>query len=307
MRLPLFVACVAFAFPACQSEPPPEVGAHALTEAEVAAKPIVLGKSYTLTSQAFGEAREINIYAPEIPEWGQGYFEDPLPVLYLIDGGQDQDFIHIAGLSQLPLINAERSPAIVVGVRTNDRYGEIVPEPRDARYQAEFEGYGGANRFRQFLREEVQPFIRAQGYDGRSVVMGESLAGLFVLDTLADEPELFDDYVAISPSSWWDDQRLAKHADEALSDTPEGTRLVIAIADEGGTMEAGTRRIARAAEDDSAIDLTFIDLSETESHGTIYHGAARAALQVLHGTPVMPYGDPPWYLVEGADPPTEEE
>lgn len=268
--------------------------------------PIALGQSYTLNSAVYGGPREINLYVPDLPGWADGYFSDPLPVLYVVDGGLDQDFIHIAALSQLPLINAERSPAIVVGVKTDNRYDEITPDPTDPRYIAEFDGYGGAAEFRQFLRNEVIPFVQAKGFDGRAALMGESLAGLFVIDTLASEPDLFDDYVAISPSSWWDDRALANRAVEALADTPSGKRLVLAIADEGGTMEAGTLTFRDAAAANPAIDVTFMDRSGRDSHSTIYHDAARDALITLHGIPAQPYGDAPWYLVEGGEPPAQE-
>lgn len=266
--------------------------------------PITLGQSYTLMSDVFAGPREINIYVPSLPDWADGYFDDPLPVLYVVDGGLKQDFIHLAGLSHLPLINAERSPAVIVGVKTDYRYGEITPEPIDPRYIAEFEGYGGADMFRRFLRDEVQPFVRSLGHTGRPALMGESLAGLFVLDTLAAAPDLFDDYIAISPSSWWDDRKLAKTATEALADTPLGKRLVLAIANEGGTMEMGTLAYRDAAEAHPAIALSFLDRSNNESHSTIYHAAARDALILLHGIPAEPYGDMPWYLIEGGEPPT---
>jgi predicted alpha/beta superfamily hydrolase len=264
--------------------------------------PIVLGTSYRIDSAVYGGPREINLYVPDLPEWADGYFEDPLPVLFLIDGGREQDFPHIAGLSQLPLVNAERTPAIVVGVKTDNRYGEITPEAVDPRYQAEFEGYGGADDFRRFLRDEVKPFVATKGHRGRSVLMGESLAGLFVLDTLAQTPELFDDYVAVSPSSWWDDRAMAKRAGTAFDGAAQGTRLVLAMADEGGTMEAGTLAIRDAAAANPAIALTFLDRSDSASHGTIYHGTAREALTVLHGIPPGPLGEIPWYMEEGGEP-----
>jgi predicted alpha/beta superfamily hydrolase len=268
--------------------------------------PITLGQSYTLNSAVYGGPREINLYVPDQPAWAEGYFTDPLPVLYVVDGGMDQDFVHIAALSQLPLVNGERSPAIIVGVKTDNRYGEITPDPLDPSYVAQFTGYGGAADFRQFLKAEVIPFVQAKGYKGRAALMGESLAGLFVIDSLAAEPDLFEDYIAISPSSWWDDQALAKRAVDALADTPVGKRLVLAIADEGGTMEAGTRLFMAAANANPAIEVTFLDRSDSESHGTIYHAAARDALLALHGIEAEPYGDTPWYLVEGENPPAEK-
>ena len=106
------------------------------------------GTSFHLPSEIYGMDREINVYVPEIPEWGKGYFENPLPVLYVVDGGLDQDFFHIAALSQLTLINAERQPMIIVGVRTHDRRPEISPKATDSRYMANgFEGWAGHMSF----------------------------------------------------------------------------------------------------------------------------------------------------------------
>jgi uncharacterized protein len=41
-----------------------------------------------------------------------------------------------------------------------------------------------------------------------SAVVGESLAGLFVMDTLRREPDLFETYIAIDPSLWWNNSEL---------------------------------------------------------------------------------------------------
>ena len=65
--------------------------------------------------------------------------------------------------------------------------------------------------FRAFLRDELKPEIaRRYRVDGESALVGESLAGLFVLDTLVAEPALFDDWIAIDPAVWWNDKALLK-------------------------------------------------------------------------------------------------
>src|SRR3546814_7762981 len=60
---------------------------------------------------------------------------------------------------------------------------ELTPAPEDARYRAAFPESGGSLHFRKFLETEVIPFIEARYRTGeRRAVMGESLAGLFVID-----------------------------------------------------------------------------------------------------------------------------
>ena len=60
--------------------------------------------------------------------------------------------------------------------------------------------------------------------------------------------QMFDAYVAVSPSLWWDDQRLAKQAEGLMKIRKKGTdpRLYLAIANEGGDMQHGMDRVVRA-------------------------------------------------------------
>lgn len=295
---------------ACQ-----DVGGPAKAEAEgtpegqshtIAQTPAALGTSFQLPSDIYAAPREINVYVPDIPEWGEGYFEMPMSVLYVIDGGLDQDFFHIAALSNLTLINAERQPMIVVGVRTHDRRPEISPKATDPRYTGgEFEGWGRSHEFRRHLLEEVQPFIETRFETGRSAVIGESLAGLFIVETFLEMPEAFDDYIAISPSLWWDDRKLSKEA-PALLDKHEASdrRLYLTMADEGGTMRLGLEELLGALEGHGEhVDVKFVDRADDDTHASIYHHAARDALRWMYGIPAEPYGAAPWYLVEGASPP----
>ena len=271
--------------------------------------PVVFGTSFQLMSEVYGTPREINVYVPEIPEWGQGYFETPLPVLYVIDGGLDQDFFHIAALSNLTLINAERQPMIVVGVRTHNRRPEISPKATDPRYQGgEFEGWGGSHKFRQHLIEEVKPFIAAHFETGREAVIGESLAGLFITEMFLETPDAFDDYISISPSLWWDDRRLSKQAPGLLEKHEQSDRrLYLTMADEGGTMRLGLNELLEALEAaTNTVEVKFVDRENSDTHASIYHHAARDALSWMFGIPAGPYGDAPWYLVEGGAPALQE-
>jgi len=302
LRLLLPLILLAACSPAVQPAPASAAPAPDTT-------PITIGTTHHLASNLYGAPREINIYVPDIPEWGQGYFADPLPVLYLVDGGLDQDFFHIAGLSQLTTINAERQPMIVVGIRTHDRRPEISPPATDPRYRANgFEDWGDSARFRAHITDEVIPFVEGLHTTGRSTLMGESLAGLFVVETLLLAPDTVDDYVAISPSLWWDDRRLSRDAPDHLATHAENDRrLYLTMADEGGTMQLGLDELRTAlAASPNAPEVKWVDRSAEDTHSSIYHHAARDALTWLHGIPAEPYGDAPWYLVEDGEPPKEE-
>ncbi|MBI1393389.1 MAG: alpha/beta hydrolase [Alphaproteobacteria bacterium] len=273
------------------------------------AAPLPFGVTYQLRSDIYGQDREINVYAPSLPEWGEDLFKRPLPVVILIDGGADQDFFHIAGLSQLTLVNAERQPAIIVGIRTYNRRREIVPAAVDPRYASgEFDGWGGAEQFRRHIVEEVMPFIEARHDVGRAVLMGESLAGLFVVDTFLKAPATFDDYVAVSPSLWWDDRRLSKDAARLLrGGDHRGRRLYLTMADEGGAMRLGLDELVAALGTDAPnVEVKFVDRSASDTHASIYHHAARDALRWMFAIPAETYGETPWYLTVDGDPPIPE-
>ena len=66
---------------------------------------------------------------------------------------------------------------------------------------------GGAERFTQFLADELIPTIeRTYPTSGHRTLIGHSYAGLFTIHTLIHHPDLFRNYVAIDPSLDWDDQ-----------------------------------------------------------------------------------------------------
>jgi hypothetical protein len=198
---------------------------------------------------------------------------------------------------------------IIVGVETRVRRAELTAPPRDPRYLQAYPEGGGAERFRRFLEQEVIPFVAGRYRAGtRRALMGESLAGLFVIDTMLKQPRLFDDYVAISPSLWWDDRADMRRAASLLdAQALGGRRLFMAVGNEGGTGQSGVDmlRAALAAMPRAAVpfELRYSDRSATETHATIYHGAALDALRWLYAQPPYDYGPTPWFMIEGASPP----
>jgi hypothetical protein len=291
----LVIAAAVLASPAPAQDTAP---APAVTGA-----PIVIGTTHVLRSAVLGDERQINVWVP--PEHEQG--TERYPVVYLLDGALDQDFHHIAGLAQLGSLSWTFGPVIVVGVQTKARRAELTPPASDPRYRAAFPESGGAERFRRFLETEVIPFVEARWRAGpRRAIMGESLAGLFVVDTFLKQPDLFQDYVAVSPSLWWDDRADMRRIEALLArHGPSDRRLYVAVADEGGTMQDGVDRLRAALLErpPEGMDLRYSDRSETETHATIYHGAAEEALRFLYARPPIDYGPTPWFMIEGAWPP----
>jgi predicted alpha/beta superfamily hydrolase len=277
------------------SPPPPQ-------KAAITPTLIPLGEQHLLTSAILGDTREINVWVP--PGIAEG--RTPGAVIYLLDGALDQDFKHIAGLGELCALSWTCETTLIVGIQTKDRQHELTPAATDPRFIEGFPQAGGAGAFRRFIAEEVRPLIEGR-YPAapRTVLMGESLAGLFVIDTMLETPALFDDYVAISPSLWWDAGHLSQEAPARLAGAqPEGRRLYLAIADEGGAMQAGVdaMRAAIGAAAPEGFEFIFSDRSASETHATIYHGEALAALRRLYPMPPGE-GEAPWWMMPDGAPP----
>lgn len=266
--------------------------------------PIILGQTYQLHSSVLNETREINVWTP--PDYTES--TDRYTVVYLIDGGVDQDFPHIAGLGQLGALSWTYQKLIIVGVRTNARRHELTPPiVREPRLAVELPEAGGAPQFRDYLERDVIPFIESHYRAGpRRAILGESLAGLFVVDSFIEQPSLFQDYIAVSPSLWWDNKALALSSAARLARRPASdARLYLTIANEGAATQTGMDALVAALRTAPANSVTwrYVDRSASETHATILHGAALDAFRWLYGMPEGNYGPTPWYYLNEADRP----
>jgi predicted alpha/beta superfamily hydrolase len=164
--------------------------------------------AFTIDSRALAERRTINVYTPP------GYAADggaSLPVLYMPDGGLAEDFPHVANtIDSLIALGAIR-PVIVVGIENTQRRRDLTGPTRVASDSTIAPKVGGSAAFRRFVREELMPEVRRRyRCSGETSIVGESLAGLFVVETFLLEPTLFDRYIAFSPSVWWNGGALLR-------------------------------------------------------------------------------------------------
>lgn len=248
--------------------------------------PIAIGQSHSVVSRHLGDARRINIY---LPPGYEAASEQRYPVLYLIDGGLDQDFLHVVGSSHLGALWGRSQPVIVVGVETKDRRRELVGPTADPELLKKYPTAGQSAAFRAFLRDEVKPLVaRSYRVSGEDAVIGESLAGLFIVETWLREPALFDRYAAISPSLWWDKEALSREAASLLAKTrAERPALYLTIANEGTEMQAGMDRLMALLSGQPLHRWCYAPRPQT-THATIYHGVVPEALQYLFPTAVAP-------------------
>jgi predicted alpha/beta superfamily hydrolase len=243
------------------------------------ATPLTIGETFTIESGVLGETRRINVYAPP------GYAESPelrVPVLYMPDGGMAEDFLHVAGLVQVSVGNGTMRPFLLVGIENTQRRRDLTGPTENAEDRKIAPRVGGSDAFRRFIRDELMPQVRRRyRTTDETAIVGESLAGLFVVETFFAERGLFDHYIALDPSLWWNDEALVKRAGERLRTATPAASLWLASSDEPGIV-APTARLAEVLRANPSSGLRWHhEPMPEEKHSTIYHPAALRAFRAL--------------------------
>jgi predicted alpha/beta superfamily hydrolase len=248
------------------------------------ASPLTIGETFTIQSKALGETRRINVYRPPPPYGASPPAADArLPVLYMPDGGIGEDFLHVAGLVQVSVGNGTMRPFLLVGIENTERRRDLTGPTQIEKDKKIAPRVGGSAAFRRFVRSELMPAINSRyRTTGETAIMGESLAGLFVVETLFLEPDLFDTYIAFDPSLWWNNSELVNSAPSRLR--AGGIRphtLYLASSDEKDLARL-TNQLATILGTNAPANLKWQYWPmPTETHATIYHPAALQALRRL--------------------------
>ena len=246
-------------------------------------KPFVLGVIEEINSNVLNEKRVLNIYLPD------GYNQNDTtnyPVIYLLDGSADEDFIHIAGLVQFNSFEwVNRVPkSIVVGIATVDRRRDYTQPSKVSEEQKAFPTSGGSAKFIAFIEKELQPFIQKKFRTTSSkTIIGQSLGGLLATEILLTKPSLFTKYIIVSPSLWWDNASLlqGKVTNWSVNDS---LRVYIAVGKEGLTpganprvMEVDANLLFEKLKAFSPRMQCYFDYLPDENHATILHQAVNNA------------------------------
>jgi hypothetical protein len=244
------------------------------------AGPLVIGETFTIDSGILGETRRINVYLPP------GYAESRsarLPVLYMPDGGIGEDFLHVAGLVQVSVANGTMRPFVLVGIENTERRRDMTGPTESERDKKIAPRVGGSAAFRAFVRRELMPQVKSRyRTTEETAVVGESLAGLFVVETFLKEPDLFDTYIAFDPSLWWNNQKLLSGAAEDLRKQPRPPKTLY-LANSSEEMIPGTmQRFADILSKNVPPGLRWhYERMPDERHSTIYHPAALRAFRAV--------------------------
>ena len=273
LRLVLSTAIVAS--PAAAQEPPAEETPDHAMLADPDGEPIVVGSVHRIASSVYGKEQVLTVRLP------RGYADDAeatYPIVFSVDGGPNQDFEILAGIAAEAEFSTSFEPFILIGVKTDHRYSQLTPPSvMPEEMERQWEGYitpGGAPNFRRYLAEDVIPWAMNRYRGDRKVLTAASLGGLFVLDTFLETPDMFDDYIALTPSHWWDAGEWARSFPEKLATHDASDRRVWFTMGDEGVGNAGEERLETmvdAFENHAPEGLrwAFVDRSMSEEHRTM--------------------------------------
>ncbi|GGX14471.1 alpha/beta hydrolase [Aquimarina muelleri] len=238
-----------------------------------------IGKSITIKSKILEETRNLNIYLP------MGYSKDSIktyPVIYLLDGSKNEDFIHISGIVQFGSFSWINiiPESIVVGIANVDRKKDFTYTSTNALDQKDFPTSGKSENFVKFLQKELQPFIETTFRTGNSnTIIGQSLGGLLATEILFKTPDLFDNYIIVSPSLWWDNENLLNYPPTKYSSNKS---IYIAVGKEGEVMERTAKKLyAKLKNEKTENTKLFFEFLEDKTHGDALHQAVYNAFEKM--------------------------
>jgi len=175
-------------------------------------KPLTIGEIRTFKSKILNEERTLNIYLPQGFDKAKSY-----PIIYLLDGSMNEDFIHVTGLVQFFNQMYAMPETIVIGIANIDRKKDFTFHTDLKDLQKDYPTTGHSDKFINFLEKELKPYIESRFKTTDTYIFGQSLGGLLATEILLKKPEMFNNYFIISPSLWWDDESLLKQSSQLLA------------------------------------------------------------------------------------------
>lgn len=229
---------------------------------------ICIGKKYKIHSEFLQEEREYLVYLPASYHQEEGS-QKKYPVIYLTDG---ESFFHSLTAIHTTFSRGRMAlmpECIIVGIINTDRTRDLTPTKsayrRDGtKQEGDMEEGGGSDLFLNFMTNELREAVDANYRTNETnMLFGHSYGGLFVLNTLLHHTGLFDVYIALDPSLWWDNAKLAKDAVDLLqSGQFQHKTLYVGVA---GMMRKDRQYIHMD------VMKQFLEEALPEAQGLIYH------------------------------------
>lgn len=271
--------------------------------AQLTTESITLGQSFTLNSKILNEERKILVHLPE----GYDYTSAQYPVLYVLDG--NRYFLPASGMTKFLSVFRITPEMIVVAIPNTNRLRDLSPTNSAVDFSGNenhrYFDTGGGDEFLTFINDELFPLIDAN-YRTKPfrIFSGHSLGGLLVIHTLLSQPDMFDAYIAISPSFWFDDQEIVKRAERILEETTELHKLLYFSVEEVEEVEddrdlrnyrhmEGVQDLGELLEQYAPKGLRWkFDLVPGENHLSLWNRSHNSGLEFVFMTLPPPDIDP---------------
>lgn len=239
--------------------------------------PIPPHDSLRVYSEILGEERVINVWMPP------AYRENPSahPVLYMPDGGIREDFPHIAHTLDSLVKSGRIPPLLLVGIENTLRGRDLTGASSvKAHEKYKIPMTDGASHFRAFITDELMPHInRLYPNSGTKGIIGESLAGLFVVETFLTSPQSFHFYIAMDPSLWWNHAFLVKNARQLIAKNLQKPTLLWFAGSDTPDISRHTKKLARHLDAFARENLRWHYADKPrEAHHTIFRATKVEAL-----------------------------
>ena len=250
---------------------------------------LVIGKQEAIHSKILNETRKLLVSLPDGYE-DSGY---SYPVLYFSDG--TAHFESMVSTVNFLSKNSLIPPLIVVGIDTSpSRTRDLTPSISNAELAKPSwyskQNPGGADQFLDFMSQELFPYINKEYRTADfNVFSGHSLGGLFSIHTYLTQPHLFDGYIAVSPSLWWDNERLVADAKDLYEQNKLTNKfLFLSKGNEQGPMDSAYQSMVELFEKHNS-EKVFSQAFPEESHLTVVFNAHYKGLKSIFSDWSLPF------------------
>src|SRR5690606_17167846 len=205
---------------------------------QIFAQQIARVENVKIKSEVLNQEREILVYTPLDYDWRMNeYFK----VIYVLDCQNREFFDYTSSIISF-LTNGSKN-FIIVGIASPynetldySRNNDFLPILKTESSKKIFGKYSGnANNFMGYIEKEVIPYINSNYRTlNQNIIVGHSLGASFILYSLLEKPNLFRNYIAISPNLAYDENYLVKRLSEFDYSQIKNTSFIyLSNADEG--------------------------------------------------------------------------
>ena len=248
---------------------------------------IVIGKKINIHSTILNEERICLISLPDSYN-DSSDVDKKYPILILLDGATfftvTSRIVHF--MSSERNRNNFMPETIVVAIENIDRERDFtVTKIKTKRPNT----MGGGRKFLNFIEKELVPHIdknyRTKPY---RTLVGHSLGGLLTLNSYMDKNSVFNAYISIDPSIWWNEEMMKSKVD-SISTISLNKKLYMATANQGEDNYKRNKKrhdsLYALMNENSKGDLNFeMEYFEEENHRSVPLIAVYKGLKYLNQT-----------------------